>query len=205
MRRFLSIFLIIVGVLVIGFPKIRGYYYNYQQQKLLSLWEENRGEETPYDSDEGEEPVHSEGQGEDLQLKKYIEDNLEGVLRIDKIDFYQPVLKGESKKNLNISVASIDQTGKAGEIGNYCIAGHRNRTYGRNFNRLDELTLGDKIEFIDQNQIYQYKIIEKVLVTPEETEVLKGNGKDRMITLVTCDYSAKPSLRLIVKGIMEAP
>ena len=47
---------------------------------------------------------------------------------------------------MSLSLASIAKTGKAGAIGNYAIAGHRNLTYGKNFNRLDELAVGDLIE-----------------------------------------------------------
>ena len=42
-------------------------------------------------------------------------------------------------------------------MGNYCIAGHHMRAYGRHFNRLHEVTVGDEIEFRgpDATMIYQ--------------------------------------------------
>ena len=65
---------------------------------------------------------------------EYIKNNMEGMLKIDKIDLHLPVLRGATEKNMKISVASIKGTGKIGDMGNYAIAGHRNYTYGRNFN-----------------------------------------------------------------------
>jgi sortase A len=67
-------------------------------------------------------------------------------------------------------------------------------------NRLDELAPGDSIRVVIGETVYTYQVTEKMLVSPEQVEVLEGNGRDRLITLITCDYSQKPYLRLIVRG-----
>lgn len=126
--------------------------------------------------------------------------NMEGVLSIDKIDLQLPILTGATMDNMKISVASIANTGKAGAIGNYAIAGHRNLTYGKNFNRLDEVVLGDLIEVDTGSSKFVYKVEEKLYVLPTDVWVLQSKGSNREITLITCDPMIDPTHRLIVKG-----
>ncbi|NQX64096.1 class D sortase [Paenibacillus qinlingensis] len=126
--------------------------------------------------------------------------NMEGVLSIDKIDLKLPILTGATMDNMKIAVASIANTGKVGAIGNYAIAGHRNLTYGKNFNRLDEVVPGDVIEVDTGSRKYVYSVEEKLVVLPTDVWVLQSNGSNREITLITCDPMVDPTHRLIVKG-----
>jgi len=100
--------------------------------------DENNNEEIE-EVEEVEEEIDKEERIRQLEKEKqardeYIKNNMEGILKIDKIDLHLPVLRGATEKNMKISVASIKGTGKIGDMGNYAIAGHRNYTYGRNFN-----------------------------------------------------------------------
>lgn len=126
--------------------------------------------------------------------------NIEGMLTIDKINLNLPILHGATNKNLKTTAASIENTGKVGEIGNYALAGHRNLTYGRNFNRLGEIVVGDKIEVDDGEKQFEYTVTEILVVKPEEVWVLKGNGENKEITLITCEPMVNPTHRLIIKG-----
>ena len=45
-----------------------------------------------------------------------------------------------------------------------------------------------------------YRVFEVLIVKPGDTWVLQPSGEDKLITLVTCDYSQEPSVRLIVRG-----
>ncbi len=132
--------------------------------------------------------------------EEYVKNHLEGMLKIDKIKLNLPILKGGSEKNLQLGLASLDHSGQLGGLGNYAIAGHRNRTYGRNFNRLDEVEEGDLIEANDGENIYQYIVSEKLYVLPEETWVLNSKKGEKEITLITCHPMGNPTLRLIIKG-----
>lgn len=126
--------------------------------------------------------------------------NMEGVLTIDKIDLKLPILSGATMDNMKIAVASIANTGKAGAIGNYAIAGHRNLTYGKNFNRLDEVVPGDVIEVDTGSSKFVYRVEEKLYVLPTDVWVLQSKDSNREITLITCDPMVDPTHRLIVKG-----
>ncbi|AJS60196.1 class D sortase [Paenibacillus sp. IHBB 10380] len=207
------ILLIVIGIIMLCYPKLSEMVDNYQQQKLVKEWQNSlhnidNGEDdsfqTKYETTLSDNVAMDDEtdtlQGGKEKLGSSKDQNLEGMLRIDKIDLQLPILHGATKKNMKISVASIVNTGEAGEVGNYAIAGHRNHTYGRNFNRLVEIKQGDKIEVNNGEQQLEYTVTEKLRVKPEEVWVLEGNGVDKEITLVTCDPMIDPTHRLIVKG-----
>ena len=204
--------LILIGIVILCFPKLSEAYYNYQQQQLVQEWQnslqniDNGVDSSELDNEVDTAPDDLQAVTDHAETKEQVKPdfssykNMEGVLTIDKIDLLLPILHGATNKNMKTTVASIENTGKAGEIGNYAIAGHRNFTYGRNFNRLDEMEVGDKIEVDTEDHQFEYKVTEKLYVLPEEVWVLEGNNKDKEITLITCHPIENPTHRLIVKG-----
>lgn len=212
-----AILLIAMGIVVLLFPKLSEMYYDHKQEQLLKEWQVSL-----QNIDIEEEPTGQEQERKETgkpastrsavkvsnkrdSSKPKTDGNAGGVLTIEKINLKLPILQGATQENMRTTVASIAGTGKPGEVGNYAIAGHRNRTYGRNFNRLDELELGDRIGVNDGRESYDYEVTEKLYVKPEEVWVLKSNGSDKEITLVTCHPLVNPTHRLIVKGKMVEP
>ncbi|MDR0268096.1 class D sortase [Paenibacillus sp.] len=203
--KILSVILIVAGLMMLCYPKLTEMSQNAQQNKLAEQWQMtfqnigNQDDRTVSDEQQkGDSPI-----SQVKPVSAVSPDPLgkvEGMLEIDKIDLKLPILHGASKENMKTTLASIENTSKPGEVGNYAIAGHRNRTYGRNFNRLDELAIGDKIDVDTGNQKFEYAVTEKLIVKPEDVWVLEGNGKDEEITLVTCHPMVNPTHRLIIKG-----
>ena len=219
-KKIISALLILIGLLVLLYPAISELYDNHQQQKLIEEWQESLpaidyGDISPQEDEElvlVDIPIDTPSEADNEAYKalekeeakklreEYIKKHMEGMLKIEKINLYLPILKDATKQNMNISVASMENTGMPGEIGNYCIAGHRNRTYGRNFNRLDEVETGDTVEVDNGENIYKYIVTEKLYVKPDEVWVLKKNKKEKEITLITCHPMGNPTHRLIIKG-----
>lgn len=222
--RILATLLIITGVVVMAYPKLSNLYADWQQQRLVAEWQESF--QTISNLDETSDGIHSDIRNmgmdtenvdrldeltestedviddERLLWKQAVElpENVEGMLYIDKIELELPILHGATQRNMNISAASIEGTGSAGEVGNYAIAGHRSLTYGRHFNRLNELEEGDVIEVNNGKTLFQYTVTETLLVEPEDVWVLEPQGEDKEITLVTCDPIDTGTHRLIIKG-----
>ncbi|UWG98627.1 class D sortase [Dehalobacter sp. DCM] len=196
-KKVLAVLLIIAGLSVIGFPAAHDYYLKYQQKKMINHWHDNllQVSDGTDQEHEQENPSNSDAVNQPDLTKE-----MEALLIIKKIDLEIPVLTGVTDRNLDLAAASILGTGKPGEIGNYCIAAHRSRTYGVLFNRLDELKKGDQIIVTTNEETYTYNVTESMIVQPDHVEVLQNDGTKRQITLITCDYSSKPYLRLIVKG-----
>lgn len=200
MRRLLALVLILLGLALLAYPMVRGRYYDYRQQQLMAEWLEGQERATPAPL-EADSPAGEEALAPDPERQKYIQDNMEGILLIPRIDLRVPVLKEDTEKNLNISVAHVAGTAGPGEVGNYCIAGHHMRAYGRHFNRLHEVKVDDEIEFRGPDATFSYRVFEVLIVQPEETWVMEPpEGEEALITLITCEYSRKPPLRLVVRG-----
>ncbi|MBM7614774.1 class D sortase [Alkaliphilus hydrothermalis] len=126
-----------------------------------------------------------------------------GILKISKINLNLPILQGATEKNLKIGAAVVRGTTPLGDIGNTALAGHRSHTYGRFFNRLDELEVGDQILIEKEGEIYQYKIYKKHIVIPEDVTVLNRNNKDQILTLVTCHPLYTSTHRLIIHAVYK--
>lgn len=127
---------------------------------------------------------------------------VEGILEIEKIDLFMPIIEGTQEDNLDVSICSIKGCNKPWTSGNYAIAGHRSLRYGWNFNRLDELVVGDKVEIKSIKGVaYAYEVYEVMIVHETDVSVLEQQDYDE-ITLITCDPIGKknPEYRLVVKA-----
>ncbi len=202
MRRLLAAVLIIAGLGLLVYPAARERYYDYRQQQLLNAWAERQAEAAslPGEGSAEEEVSNSPVDLPDPALEKYIQENMIGILHIARIGLKMPVLKEDTRENLNISVAHVAGTAGPGEEGNFSIAGHRMLTYGRHFNRLHELRKGDLIEFTGGEQVFVYRVFETLVVKPEEAWVLEPAGGEKLITLITCSGARRPFVRLVVRG-----
>ena len=124
------------------------------------------------------------------------------LLRIPKINLEEAVREGSTRGVLSSALGHIENTALPGEDGNCCIAGHRNYVFGKYFNRLDEVALGDVIELKTRDNLYEYEVVSIEVVEPEEVRVLdyaEGNN----LTLITCTPFMVGTHRLIVHAIMK--
>lgn len=219
-RKFISIILILSGVAIMIYPKTLELYYTHKQQRLIDSWQASLSiidKEYDYDDEAFYDLLSDERKGLAIkresaleekrraksakkQFDEYIENKMEGVIVINKINLNLPILRGINEKNMAVTVASMEHTGEAGKSGNYIIAGHRSRTYGRNFNRLNEVENDDIIEIETKENKYTYTVTEKLYVLPEETWVLNSDKNKNEITLITCHPMGNPTHRLIIKG-----
>ncbi|CAM3599934.1 class D sortase [Paenibacillus lactis] len=205
-KRALPVLFIIAGLILLFYPKLTEMVQRAEQEQLAREWQDSLQQISVVDdreASENREAIEVEaagGAGTPERTPTKSEGELEVMLAIPKIDLKLPVLHGATKENLRTTLASIEHTGRPGEIGNFAVAGHRNRTYGRNFNRLDELAVGDAIEVDAGTQVFRYEVTEKLIVKPEEVWVLESDGKNKEITLVTCHPMVNPTHRLIIKG-----
>ena len=136
--------------------------------------------------------------------KPSVKQKMLGLIIIDKIKIKYPVVEGVREENLRIGIGHIPGTAGLGQPGNCVLAGHRNYTFGRFFNRLDELEEGDKIIISAKEGDYRYIVYEKLVVEPEDVSVLKGSRDERIITLITCTRIYIASHRLIIRARLES-
>ncbi|MEG6523110.1 class D sortase [Desulfotomaculum sp. 1211_IL3151] len=218
-KKIISMILIAAGIALLTYPKASEMCSIYLQKKLISQWQAvlapvDQGDSpvekaapplSPIldpDSEENnppEEPLTPQ----EKARQDYLRNHMEGMLKIERIALELPILKSATARNLDISIAHVENTGKMGEPGNYAIAGHRSHTYGRNFNRLDEVNVEDQLEVTDGKNTHTYTVTQKLYVDPTEIHVLNSNKDRKEITLITCHPMINPTHRLIIKGILR--
>ena len=118
-------------------------------------------------------------------------------LRIPAIESENPVREGVSKGVLADSLGHEPDTAYIGEQGNCVIAGHRNYTFGKFFNRLDEVKKGDLIYVDTRTGTKEYAVTEIKVVEPTEVSVLEDTGVEQL-TLYTCTPIYVATHRLVI-------
>lgn len=222
MIKWAAFLMIFAGIGTLLYPFIHREVSSYQENQLLQRWERLQDEET--DTLEMQEvPDWQAAQenyanltgifdsGRTLEKNKRKKNaksvqpgDLLGVIEIDKIDCRLPILEGATLDHMRIAAGHITGTALPGAIGNSAIAAHRSYTYGRMFNRLNEVEVGDKVVIETRRKSYVYTVYKKLFVEPDDVSVLKGNRNERILTLITCHPMRNPTGRLIIKATVTS-
>ncbi len=126
------------------------------------------------------------------------------ILRIPSIDSENPVREGTEKDVLSDSLGHESGTAFAGEEGNCVIAGHRNYSFGKYFNRLDEVEIDDLIYLDSATETYTYVVTDIQVVDPTDVEILEPIEGKETLTLYTCTpiYIATQRLVIIAERVI---
>ena len=127
-----------------------------------------------------------------------VEGDVIAILRIPSIDSENPVREGVTKSVLSDSLGHDMTTALPGTEGNSVIAGHRNYTFGKFFNRLDEVEVDDLIYVDTATQTYTYAVTEIKTVEPDDLSVLEPVEGKEQLTLYTCTPIYIASHRLVI-------
>ncbi|WP_349409527.1 class D sortase [Pseudalkalibacillus sp. SCS-8] len=190
----------LMGNLLIGLALLIGGYVAYEQihafylEKKLIANTEELSESLRTEIVNRNDGIVEEGMKETVPLK-----NLH--ISIPKINLKTKVLEGSSTDILKVAVGHLEGTGRLGVEGeNFVALGHRSHVTGKFFNRLDELSVGDQIDFIADNQGFHYKVIDKKIIEPTQLEVLEPVKNKSIVTLITCHPMYSNKQRLVVVG-----
>ncbi|MFJ6196838.1 class E sortase [Micromonospora sp. NPDC092111] len=128
-------------------------------------------------------------------------------LYIPKLDKNWVVVEGVTQKDIRYAPGHYPKSALPGEVGNFSVAGHRNRA---TFWRLDELRSGDTIVLEGKEDWYVYKVYQSRIVRPDQVEVVAPvPGKPgtkatrKLLTLTTCNPKFDNYQRLIVHAEFE--
>lgn len=126
-------------------------------------------------------------------------------LRIPKIGVDVLVVQGTTPSALRAGAGHYLNTPLPGEKGNVGIAGHRT-TFGRPFNRLDELGPGDVVYLDTPLGTYTYTAVASFdarpnphPVAPNDVSVLAQPANGYWLTLTTCNPKGSAAERLILR------
>jgi sortase A len=126
-------------------------------------------------------------------------------------DKAMPVSEGVTKHDVLDAkgIGHYDGTAMPGAIGNFSVAGHRT-TYGKPFNRIAELQVGDPVIVRTQDTWYVYRVTSSQVVRPWQTDVIDpvpgkpgGTPTTAMMTMTTCHPMYSASERYIVHSELD--
>ncbi len=162
-RRIISLALIVIGVVLLGY--VAGEYWGmYRTQKNLEAeWQR----QAATISVPGKAPVSP--------------DQLLTRLQIPKIQVDAIVVEGASRRELSEGPGHMKQTAQPGETGNAVITGHRD-TF---FRHIYELNKGDQIQVRRNGRTFTYEVTGRKIVMPEDISVIKPTNNPQL-TLITC-------------------
>jgi sortase A len=214
MRLLLSFLCLLAGISFLLYPTLKDLYYEKQQKALIENWEQTSHKEEPTllpkarksvakmeQAFASESSVDSEDEPKDKIEPIYA--STIGVIDIPKIKAKLPILVGSDDKVLDLGAGYLEGTAFPGEEGNSAIAAHRSRTYGKMFNRLGELAVGDEISIYTDKGTFQFTVVKTYVVKPNDLSVLETLGNRKILTLITCDPVINPTKRLIVQAEMK--
>ncbi|MBK5305506.1 MAG: class E sortase [Frankiaceae bacterium] len=181
----LSVVLFLAGITMFAYPVGTDIYSRYRQDHLQSAFD-----------DPGTQQAY-------LEHRIKIGDGLT-ILRIERLDITRLVVQGTTPAALRAGVGHYINTPLPGEVGNVGIAGHRT-TFGRPFNRMDEMKPGDTVSLETPFAIYTYKAVQPFdghpnpwVVTPDDFSVV-SQGTGHLLTLTTCHPKGSARQRLVMR------
>jgi sortase A len=114
------------------------------------------------------------------------------------VELAATVLEGSDEATLSRAAGHIEDTAFPGERGNIGIAGHRDTV----FRPLRRIQVGDSLKLTTADRVFQYRISETKVVSPEDVGVLDSTDHPA-ITLVTCypfEFIGHAPRRFIVRA-----
>jgi len=133
-----------------------------------------------------------------LMSAEEIKKRMTAVLVIDKINLKMIVMDGVDEETLRVAAGRMPGTGNFDEIGNVVLAGHRSYTFGKYFNRLDELEPGDKIVVQTKTKTLEYEVYKKHIIEPDDLSILEQSDTEKILTLFTCHPVMIATHRLVI-------
>lgn len=216
---FLSLFLLLFGSLA-------GYRYVKEQEKnsfsanatTFSKVDKINSSPKKYDFDDSKVD-NTASISEMLKLQKKaismgMSENISGHLRIKSINKTIPILLGANQYTLSLGVATYFYEDAEMGKGNFVLAGHNMEIPGVIFSDLFNVKVGDEMELIGKDTIFQYKA-DRIFKMPEEFTLINGlpekgsflslpeEEEEPILTLLTCVYTGNVKQRYVVQGHLK--
>jgi sortase A len=225
--------LIVIGIIIVMIPVAGSLYTKHQQQKLLDEFREQLDsqltegtvnesviqdnsdlnsifnnettvtDETDTTGIESSEETTTGASETITTAGETVKPKVIGTLQIKRLKIDVLVIGGITDADLKVGVGHFPGTADIGAIGNCAIAGHRSYAFGKFFNRLNEMEVGDKIIVSNGTEEFTYVVYKVFVVDPQDTYVLNQVEDNRILTLVTCTPIYIATQRLIVQARIE--
>ena len=131
-----------------------------------------------------------------------LNNHLIGSVTIPKINMTTPLYDTITNQILENGAGVLPGTSMpTGEVGSHSvISAHRGLAERQLFRNLDKLAIGDVFVVDSLGKTYAYEVIDTKTVKPEETDIIKLQPEEDLVSLLTCTPYMINSHRLIVTG-----
>lgn len=130
------------------------------------------------------------------------ETGLMARLKVPVANIDLPIYHGTADDTLLMGLGHLEGTslpvGGAGH--RTVITGHRGLAEARMFTDLDKVNIGDTFTFEVFGEVLSYRVFDKKVVEPEETEALRAEPGRDLATLVTCTPLGINTQRILITG-----
>ncbi|GAA2979759.1 class E sortase [Microbacterium terrae] len=165
---------------------------------------------TPTPTADDTDPVTAEP----VILAEPADTELFGVMYIPRFgaDYHVPMAGGVTRSGTldPIGIGHYPGTKMPGEVGNFAVAAHRT-TYGKPFNRIAELQVGDAIVVETEVGWYTYRFRTLEYVQPDQVEVLLPVPQapdvppgTRYLTMTSCSPMYSLAERIVAYSVFES-
>lgn len=196
----IGIFLILVGIFVIGYREYSNNKNKLVEQEKIELFFE---EEVNAPIEEPKQEEKQEELPKQVEPKKEI--NYVAILEIPKINLKKGLVDKNSKdNNVDKNIYTLKESTFPNDENNshIILASHSGNSYISFFKNLKKLSLGDKVNLYYQNTKYEYEIKKKYEI--EKTGTMTLNQTDTSdITFVTCISGTNKQLVFIAQLVNE--
>lgn len=159
-------------------------------------------------------PTDEPALAEPVVLPEAADATVFGILRVPRFgsDYAVEIAGGVSRaRTLDaIGIGHYPGTAMPGAVGNVALAAHRT-TYGKPFNRIADLRIGDAIVIETQDGWYTYRFRTLEYVGPDAVEVLspvpqqpEAAANGRYLTMTSCSPMFSRAARIIAYSVFES-
>jgi sortase A len=122
-------------------------------------------------------------------------------MEIPKLGVDVVVVEGTTPAALHVGAGHYPKTPLPGKSGNVAIAGHRT-SYGKPFNRLDELRAGDRIILTTPVDRYVYEVSKEpwVVAAADWSPIRDYPNQRSWLTLTSCHPEGSADYRIVVRA-----
>lgn len=213
-RRWTPWVLLVLGLLVLGYPTLAGFIEDARQGAVITEYRSSTLTDTQQEARDqaiGEYNAALEAgrfntetdpwaQGAAASNSTYLgTGEALFILRIPKLGLELPVFYGTTDVILAKGAGLLENTSYPGTTGGHGVISAHRGTYNQDmFRHLDLLGIGDAFYIEDHGQQLKYVVTSTMIVKPNETGVIEQRTGHDLVTLLTCDPFPLNTHRLLV-------
>ena len=186
-KNTIYILIFIIGLSFVLYPKVSKKQYEYNVEKIVAEFHKySTGQIAP----------------KEISNLEILSEDMIATVEVPKINLNLPVYYGTSVETLSDSIGLMENGTKkiGGDSTHSVLAGHSGLLSKELFTNIHKLDVGDDFYIQTNNDRFKYKVIDNRKIKVTETDYLKIQEDNDLVTLLTCPTFDSKRYRIIVTG-----